>query len=153
MNDREFLLHAFKGDEAAIRLALDVAYVSNIWDDLIDQDKEITKADINTAFSVAMVGIPRNPFYQRWMHELLPVMGLGIANFLVANQFERGDREDRIMAHVMRYSAADLYTHMAALIGGMEWAELVGPELRRRSQRDTLDHYLTELEAKHAVAT
>lgn len=153
MIDRSILLHAFKGDEAAVRLALDVAYLSNVWDDLIDRDKEATNADINTAFAVALVSIPRNPFYQRWMHELVPVMGVGIGNYLIANQLERGGREDRVLAHVLRYSAADLYTHMATLIGGMEWCELVGPALRRAAHGETLDQYLGELEKKHAVAT
>lgn len=150
MNDREFLLHAFRGDEHAVQLALDLAYVAGIWDDMIDGDKEITHADINTVFATALVGLPRNPFFQRYANELLPVMSVGISNFLIANQFERGDREARVLAHVMRYSIADVLTHMAALIGGISWVETVGAELRRRSQRDTLDHYLQEMENKYA---
>ena len=151
MNDRQFLLHAFKGDEDATQLALDLAYVVSIWDDLIDRDREIAPADINTAFATAMVGMPRNPFFQRFANDLLPVMSVGVMNYLIANQYERGNREARAMAHVMRYSIADVVTHMACLIGGMAWAEQVGPELRRRSQRDTLDNFLTEMEKKHAA--
>lgn len=151
MSDKDFYLYAFKGDEAARAFALDIIYVSNIWDDLIDRDREITPADINTAFAVALVGIPKNPFFQRFAHELLPVMSVGITNFLIANQYESGSLEDRHRAHVMRYSAADIFTHMAALIGGMSWAENVGPELRRRASKENLHDYLSELEAKHPL--
>lgn len=153
MNDRQYLMHVMKGDEAAVQLALDLTYVSNIWDDMIDGDKELTHADINTAFATALVGIPRNPFFQRFANDLLPVMSVGIANFLIANQYEKGGREDRAMAHVLRYSVVDVVVQMACLIGGMAWVELVGPELRRRGQRDTLDNYLAEMEIKHAGPT
>lgn len=153
MTDPDFYLYAFKGNEAARDFAFDLIYVANIWDDLIDRDHEVTPADINTAFAVALVGMPRNPFFQRFASDLLPVMSLGITNFLIANQFERGSYEDRVKAHGLRYSAADTFTHMATLIGGMSWAEEVGPELRRRAAKEKLNDYLQELDSKYPNAT
>lgn len=150
MNDREFLFYAFKGDEHAVQFILDLTYVVGIWDDMIDRDKDIAPADVNTAFATAMIGMPRNPFFQRHANDLLPVMSIGVTNYLIANQYESGDIEARALAHVMRYSIVDVATHVATLIGGMAWAESVGPELRRRGQRDTLDNYLQEMEKKHA---
>jgi hypothetical protein len=141
--------HAFKGDADAMRLVDDIRKVSHVWDDVFDQDKPLTREQIGNAFFAAMVGIPQNPFYIRHAEALRPVMLMGVMNWRIANAFERGLYEERVLAHVLRYSIADVATLMAFLIGGEEWADAVGPELRRRSQKDTLKNYLAELEAKN----
>lgn len=148
MNDRDFLLHAFKGDAAAIAFVRAIHDVAHAWDDLIDGDKPV---NIGHTLFTAMIEIPGNPFFQRNAEALLPVMAASCFNYQIANEFERGDKERRIMAHVIRYSVADVLIHVAFLIGGWEWVAKVGADIRARSQKDTLDHYLQELEAKHGT--
>ncbi len=150
MTDHEFMLHAFRGDLDAIRLIDDVRLVAGVWDDLYDGDKGLTKEQISKAFWAATVSMPSNPFYLRFASDLRPVMAVGVE---IANQYEHGMHEERVLAHVLRYSIADVATLMVLLIGGAEWATVVGPELRRRSQKDTLQHYLGELEARNGQAT
>lgn len=153
MTDHEFMLHAFRGNLDAVRLIDDLRLVAGVWDDLYDGDKALTREQISKAFWAATVSMPSNPFYLRHAADLRPVMAVGIVNWQIANQYERGPHEERVLAHVLRYSIADVATLMALLIGGAEWVAVVGPELRRRSQKDTLQHYLGELEARNGQAT
>lgn len=149
--DQEFMLHAFKGDEDAIRLVCDIALIAGVWDDVHDGDKDLTREQISAAFWAATVSVPANPFYLKHADQIRPVMAVGVLNWKLANQFERGLPEERVLAHVLRYSIADVATLIAHLVGGHQWAELVGPELRRRSQKDSLENYLQELEARNGT--
>lgn len=146
MNDHQFLLHAFKGNAAAADFVMLLVDIAHTWDDLIDKDKEIDSKAINRAFLNALITIPQNDFYRANCLDLLPVMTVGIHNWLIANNYEREqDKELHVIGHVLRYSVADVATYIAVLMGGHEWAESVAPELRRRSQRDTLENYLSEI--------
>lgn len=153
MNDYDLMLHAYKGDVAAVDFVLNIAEIAGIWDDLIDRDKPVDDSRINRAFALALLEIPRNPFYQAHHIELLPVMTTGALNWLTANEYEKEtDREAHALAHVMRYGIADLVLFVAYLIGGQEWAQQVAPELRRAGQKDTLENYLSEIRRKHETA-
>lgn len=150
-DDREFLLHAYQGNAVAVELVLLVAEISHIWDDLIDKDKPVSDAQINRAFGIALLQLPQNPFYQAHYLELLPVMTTGALNWLTANEYEKiDDQEAHALAHVLRYGIADIALFIAYIIGGQEWAQQVAPEMRRRSQKDTLNNYLSEIGRKHA---
>ena len=152
LDDQEYLLYAYKGNTDAIALVLMIAEISHIWDDLIDKDKLVCDAQINRAFAIALLELPRNPYYQSHHIELLPVMTTGVLNWLTANKYEKNtDTEAHALAHVMRYGIADIALFIAYLIGGQEWAEVVSPELRRRSQKDTLKNYLYEIKVKNNV--
>lgn len=151
MDDREYMLMAFKGDQAAVDLVLSVAAIAGTWDDLIDQDKPVAESSINRVFTACLLDLPINPFYQKHCGALLPVLATSIINYQIANQYERGtDVEGHVLAHTLRYSIADLPSFIAYLIGGMEWAAQVAPELRRRSQKDTISNYLCEIKNKQA---
>ena len=149
-DDRQYLLYAYQGNTDAVNLVLAIAEISHIWDDLVDRDKPVSDAQINRAFSIALLELPKNPFYQAHCLDLLPVMTTGTLNWLTANEYEKQqDKEAHALAHVLRYGIADLALFIAYLIGGQEWAQQVAPELRRRSQRDTLENYLSEVRRKH----
>lgn len=149
-DDREYLLYAYQGNANAVGLVLSIAEISHIWDDLIDRDKAVDDARINRAFTIALIEIPKNPFYQAHCLDLLPVMTTGAINWLTANEYEKStDEEAHALAHVMRYGIADISLYIAYLIGGIEWAQEVSPHLRRIAQKDTLQNYLEEIRRKH----
>jgi hypothetical protein len=153
MKDRDFMLHAFKGNQAAVDYVLMVARAADVWDNLIDRDAPVTDKDINDAFWLLAVEIPRNQFFQAFANDLLPVTATGILNWMTANGLERRAEHIAIeIAHVIRYSIADVVMLAALLCGGREWAAEVGPELRLRSQRSDLNEYINSLKgAHHAV--
>lgn len=150
MTDREFMLHAFKGDAAAVEYVLMLARVADVWDNLIDKDVAVGDADINDAFWILSVEIPGNAFYRRHMDDLLPVTKAGITNWMIATSMERAPAGNLALeiSHVIRYSIADLVVMAALLSGGREWAAEVGPELRLRSQRSDMAEYLKSLANK-----
>lgn len=151
MTDREFMLYAFKGDAAAVDYILLLARVADVWDNLIDKDVPVSPLDINDAFWILSIEIPSNAFYRRHMDELLPVTKSGIANWMIATEIEKSPTTNLALeiAHVIRYSIADLVVMAALLSGGREWAASVGPELRVRSQRSDMAEYLGSLNKMH----
>ncbi len=145
MTDHDFLTKAFRGDADAVNLILLLSRVSHVWDDLVDLDKPVDEITINRTFYALLIDLPSNPFFRRHMDTLLPLMAMGAMNYEIANAYElSGDRERLALAHVLRYSVADVATATALLIGGPEWVRMIGPELRQLSQKDTLDHYRSE---------
>lgn len=135
----------FRGDEDAVALAMMVIHVCDVWDDLIDKDQEIRDEDITRAFMFALCAMPRNRFYRAHIDEIVPLLELGVVNWLTANRFERdGERRALEIAHVIRHGIGDLFVHMARLIGGLQWAIEVAPEIKLVVHTDTLDEYLQE---------
>ena len=135
----------FRGDEAAVDLAMMIIHVADVWDDLIDKDCTVSDDALNQAFSAALCGLPRNTFYRSHLDELLPLLEISVLNWLTANAFERtGDRKAKEIAHVIRHGLSDLFIHMARLIGGMAWGAVVAPEIKLLVHNDTLDEYLKE---------
>ena len=158
MQDADFLHTAFKGQQDAVDLVMALVRVSQCWDDLVDRDKPVGAGAINAAFYDALVGIPSNPFYRKHMDILLPVGAVACMNYEIANSFERAGGTQRLeLAHVLRYSVADVATAVLLIIGGPDWVREYGPGLRERGQKDNLANYLAEhgaaehcgLEAQH----
>ena len=153
MDDRTFMLHAFRGNQAAVDYVLMVARAADVWDNLLDRDAPVADKDINDAFWLLAVEIPRNAFFQAYANELLPVTATGILNWMAANSLEQRQGHRAIeIAHVIRYSIADVILMAALLCGGREWAEQVGPELRLRSQKSDLNEYINSLKGVHHAA-
>jgi hypothetical protein len=144
MTDIEYMTHAFKGDLDAVGLMLSVVKIADVWDNLIDGDVPVAKEDIDRAFWLACVDIPRNPVFRRYQLDLAAVFSMGIVNWKVSDQLVKGDLHAKQIAHVTRYAIADVALYLATAIGGPEWAAQVGPELRLRSQKDRLEDYLKE---------
>jgi len=148
MDDRSYMLYAFKGNAAAVDYVLAVARVADVWDNLVDRDVQVSEKDINEAFWLLAVEIPRNPFFQSFANDLLPVTATGIINWMAANKMERSKEMNHRaieIAHVIRYSIADVALMAAFLCGGREWAAEVGPELRLRSQKSDLNEYINSI--------
>lgn len=148
MKDEEFLLHAYRGNQDAVRLALDLRHLSHAIDDLVDKDKPVTDEQIRDTFWRALIALPTNQFYAENAPALTPLMAAALHNWHIANVFERCGAEERHMAHSLRYDLATVLVMIAHMIGGRRWAEAVGPEIRRRCQRQPLAEYLAELEKR-----
>lgn len=151
MNDREFLLHAFRGNQSAVEFVLLVARVADVYDNLVDKDAVVLTKDIHDAFWALAIEMPGNAFYRAHMDDLRPVMATGIVNWITSNTMESMDFRAVEIAHVIRYGIADVAILSALLCGGREWAAEVGPELRLRAQRSDLNEYINSLKTKREV--
>lgn len=155
MSDVEFMNYAFKGNTAATDYILAVAKAADVFDNLIDKDTPVSDSDVIKSLWLLAVEIPRNPFFQSFANDLLPVTATGILNWMAANRIERSTAPDHRaieIAHVIRYGIADVALMAALLCGGQEWAAEVGPELRLRSQKSDLSEYINSLGGIHHAA-
>lgn len=130
-----------QGDTDAVRFLVDLTYVLHLWDDLVDRDNPRSEQEINQGFRIALVDIPRNPFYLRHLPDLRPLMMNVILQWQDANQMERkGNHHDLHMAYMLRAGMLQVFNYCAYLVGGPEWAEQVGPDMRRLYQEDLFDY-------------
>jgi len=142
---QEKLMYYLKGNFAAVQFCMYVVFVAHLWDDLIDQDNVRSEADINNAFMIALVEIPSNPFYMANVNELRPIMRNTIMQWLDANKLERGTDHDKHMAFMLRSSICQIFNYCAYLVGGPEWANEVGPHMRRLYE-EPLEDFMKEFE-------
>ena len=106
----------FGGDVAAAQLLNDLSYVSHVWDDLIDKDKERTATEINDAFERMLIGIPNNSFFLQHRQNLTPIMYTGIIGFLTANEMEKSnDTHSLEIAHGLRYAIGNAAAYAVAV--------------------------------------
>ncbi|MES2942662.1 MAG: hypothetical protein V4772_07320 [Pseudomonadota bacterium] len=61
-NQQEAFSYALKDDADAIAFVMLVCTVLHVWDDLEDRDKSLGREQINEAFYMALVVLPRNRF-------------------------------------------------------------------------------------------
>lgn len=148
--DEEILTDVFKGNMAAVHLVFMLRDIANLWDDLVDRDKEVGVEDVNRVMWEALVAIPMNPFYRQHIDALQPAIQSFILSWHMANDLASTDYEGRVISHVERYSICNIMNLIAMLIAGPEHARNWAPTLRRMGQRDTLAEYLHELEKRDA---
>lgn len=141
--DREWFTRICRGDRSAAAFLTMFFAVCHLWDDLIDKDKSRADEEINKAFWMALVEIPRNHYYQKYESEVLPLMSVAIQEWFAANKLEAGDRVD--IAYTLRCSIVSLIHQAAEICGGYEWAVEVGEEIRLKTQSETIVEYATEL--------
>lgn len=123
------------GDVHAATFLYNLLHISHVWDDLIDQDEEYSPDAVNRAFWIALIEVPKNPFFRAYCDQLLPVMQTAILNWHVANKLEvSGGRDALEIAHVLRDGLADVVLMAARLLGGPDWATSVGPDIRTKIQ-------------------
>jgi len=145
-DERDFLRMALQNNMAAVAFCECLFRVSQTWDDLIDQDKEVSKNQINSMMWEALVVLPSNPFYQRWQHELQPLLKAFILDWIDATTLESTDDHGKNIAFVLRDSVGAVVSHCAYLIGGYDWMVKVSPDVRRHIFEEKLEDYKQKLE-------
>jgi hypothetical protein len=79
----------FGGNNDAFIMSRYIMDLVEIWDDIVDKDKELTENDINYAFSIALIILPNNPFYRNNQHLFSPLWTNIVMNYHTANNFEK----------------------------------------------------------------
>lgn len=115
------LIYYLKGNQWALRMCLQLLYVSHLWDDLIDKDKERTENEINDAFRICLYDIPSNPFYVQNVTILLPLIHSAIIQYEAANKIEKADIQNKESAFWLRNGVLNVIGTSIYLIGGIDW--------------------------------
>ncbi len=134
-----------KNDPEAVAFVAQCCAVAHIWDDLIDRDQPVSDQDINGAFWIALIELPRNGFYRRHFAELQPVMRLVATNWLAATRMER-DGTHREITYVLRSAYIDILTTAASLVGGQQWANQITPDIRRWAHAESYPEYVANIQ-------
>lgn len=139
------LAEIFLGNEQAVAFMRDIHYISHVWDDLVDRDREVTPDRVSIAFEKSLFGINMNPFFRDNSALLLPVMINSALLWHAANDLEAdGGAHAMQVAHVIRCAPGDIALMCASAIGGMEHAKKHAAELRMLMQQDSLEDYLSD---------
>lgn len=129
---KEKFYYWFQGDQEASDWCFHIWNCIQVWDDLIDKNKDVSNHDIDNCFTMLLTNIPLNKFYEENKHYLLPIIISCVLQWKTANIFENSSNEDDInKAYVLRASYYELLMMVAYLIGGFEWASTVAPDIWR----------------------
>ena len=138
------LFPLLKGNTDATVLCIDLMNICQIWDDLIDRDKEYTDNDINKAFQTLLFRLPLNKFYDRHQDELRPVIMNAVLKWFDSNKMEEeGKTEDLHMTYMLRAEIYSIFCYIAFLVGGLEHAKEVGVSISR-IYNEKLDDFIEE---------
>ena len=73
IGDLQGKIEWFGGNKDALNMYRMLVDLVQIWDDLIDKDKEVAEEEINHAFLTALAYMPANPFYLSIQKDILPM--------------------------------------------------------------------------------
>jgi hypothetical protein len=145
---------ALKDNAAALAFVRRLALVMHTHDDAIDLDAPLTDADLNAAFTLSLVDLPRNTFYSEHFDLLNPIVLNSIVNWRIATELERNEKPedgDLTISFIIRSSYIDIVVMCALIIGGIDWAVTAGVELRRWAHSERWAGYLKNLKTEKAV--
>ena len=135
--EAELINFWLKEDPDAIALVNAFSRVSQIWDDLHDGDKPVSRDQVDYMMMMALLDIPGNRFYQANFHALFPVIQHCLFSWLDANTLEEtGDDRDLQVSYIIRSSTTDLIIHVAGLVGGAHWRRQAALAVRRYIYHD-----------------
>lgn len=141
--DEALLGEVAGGDPEAAAFLRGMCQVAHFFDDVVDQDREITRGEAYAALWVAMVGLPRNGFYRQHFADLSPLVAVAITNWRAANTME-ADGADAV-SFVVRSSYADLFAMVALLTGGPDRAAALAVRVRRWVHSEGFAAYEAEM--------
>lgn len=128
---RQFLDTLYQGNRQAIDLSIKLFGIAQVWDDIIDGD-EYSVQSVNRAFVAALVEIPTNQIYQA-----MPELPYHIYNVFLrwrdATNIENSAHDDNDLhkCYMLRAGLYDIFALIAAKLYGDDYAEKVGPSIRR----------------------
>lgn len=130
IRDRK-MLEWFDGDASAVEFMVAISEIAELWDDLIDKDKELTKAEIDSAMFTALVTLPCNQFFNANKQFLMPLILQSINSWQDSVELEKGGESDRAYALTLRMMSLQLCSMIVMLKKGYHHARDVSLEIWR----------------------
>lgn len=138
----EKLREWFLDNKAAVECFLWITTIYETWDDLIDQDTEMTPGQIHEAFIGALVELPRNAFYYQWRPMIEPLILSNINAWLDSEEFvKRNDETWRMAAFFLRNEGAGLIPMIAYCVGGFAHMRKISIEAREFLAHETYEEW------------
>lgn len=145
-DEPDLVYKVLKGNLEAIDFCRSLFWVSQILDDLYDQDREVTPEELTRLVWEISGRLICHPFALRYGPQISPLLRAGAIDWIDATRMEKGSDHDRTVAFVLRDTISNLLIHVAGIIGGDAWMLSVSQEIRDHIYEDTLADYLAPLE-------
>lgn len=123
------LLEWFNGDKSAVEFYVAVSSICELWDDIVDKDKEITRETLDEVFWNALITLPTNEFFNKHKSFFIPLMIQGINAWQDSVELEKGSEDDRAYALTLRLLGVQLAPMIVLLQRGKEAAREVSVEI------------------------
>lgn len=144
---RDQLLLSWVQDPHAVQLIVLLGETAEVWDDLIDADKPVSKDRLNRLFTALLTELPLNPFFDKFKVQLTPLLLVGINAWHDANVLEKGSDNDKAIAYVLRDWYVELVMFITCLTRGYTKMREHSLEIRRFfSQHESLPAYMEKLQ-------
>ena len=143
--ESRFDIEWFRGNRAALDMAMMIARLSNTVDDMIDKDEPVSDAQICDAFLSCLTALPLNPFYASIQREVAPMWVPVFSAFEAATHYERTkDRVGLELAHTLRYMPGMIISYaITVCVGGAKAREYI-PKMWKVVANERYDDYLKE---------
>jgi hypothetical protein len=138
-------LEWFNGNEEALAMYRMFVDLLHTWDDLVDKDKEVSEKAINHAFSICLIYLPMNSFYQAIQYAVLPMWVSVVSAYQTANYYEKTKDEHGIeIAHGLRYAVGNIIAYAVHVCVGPEKASELMPEVWKHIMIERYEEYRKE---------
>ncbi len=105
--------------------------IAELWDDLVDKDKEPSRKDIDIVFWNALVTLPTNEFFNQNKTFLMPLVVQSINAWQDSVELENGNTNDRAYALTLRIISLQIAPMIVLLLRGKEAMRDVSTEMWR----------------------
>jgi hypothetical protein len=119
-----------KGNQAAIAFIQTLTDVAELWDDIIDRDRDIQPHEADNAFIGCLVGLPENKFYCEHYKMLQPLVLMAINAWKDSETLKDSiSMVERRIAFHQRFFMFEITKMCALLVGGWEHLRKVSPDI------------------------
>jgi hypothetical protein len=133
-------------DPHAVRFVIDLGDTAELFDDILDGDKDPNPAHATRVLFKVLTEIPLNPFFERFKGQLIPILVTGINAWLDSNTLEKGDENDQVFAYVLRDWYMEFVSFVIYLLRGRDYMRSVSMEVRSFfTHHETLEEYREKL--------
>ena len=125
------LLEWFGGNQSAVDFLVALSGIAELWDDLVDKDKEPSRKDIDIVFWNALVTLPTTEFFNQYKTFLMPLVVQSINAWQDSVELENGNTNDRAYALTLRIISLQIAPMIVLLLRGKEAMRDVSTEMWR----------------------
>jgi hypothetical protein len=143
---RDVKMREWIQDEWALKFVLDYSDAVELWDDLIDKDKEIDEQQVMRVFTNLLTAMPLNPFFNQHKSVFIPLIQASINAWFDSLNLEKGSDNDKAMAYMLRWYSHEAFIYTIFITRGYDYMRSVSLEVRRFfTGHESLDEYRRKL--------
>jgi hypothetical protein len=125
------LLEWFGGNQSAVDFLVALSSIAELWDDLVDKDKQPSRKETDAVFWNALVTLPTNEFFNANKAFLMPLVIQSINAWQDSVELENGNTNDRAYALTLRIISLQIAPMIVLLLRGQEAMRDVSTDMWR----------------------